>query len=114
MAFRNCGETTEKELVSLCKEYKTNSVIVETKTVEDISLKELSEIEWLSARAITSCNNANLTSLNEILDFYEKRGSFIGIRNCGAQTAKELTELCEKYKHKALTIEIKENVKILD
>lgn len=64
---------------------------------EDILLEELIDNEWLSVRSINICKDAGLTSLNRILDFYAKKGSFMSIRNCGAKTDKELIEICKKY-----------------
>ena len=65
--------------------------------VEDILLEELIDKEWLSVRSINICKDAGLISLNRILDFYSKKGSFMTIRNCGAKTDKELIEICKKY-----------------
>lgn len=64
---------------------------------EDILLEELIDKEWLSVRSINICKDAGLISLNRILDFYSKKGSFMTIRNCGAKTDKELIEICKKY-----------------
>jgi len=64
---------------------------------EDILLEELIDKEWLSVRSINICKDADLISLNRILDFYAKKGSFMSIRNCGAKTDKELIEICKKY-----------------
>ncbi len=64
---------------------------------DDILLEELIEIEWLSVRSINICKDAGLISLNRILDFYSKKGSFMSIRNCGTKTDQELIEICEKY-----------------
>lgn len=63
----------------------------------DILLEELIDKEWLSVRSINICKDAGLISLNRILDFYSKKGSFMTIRNCGAKTDKELIEICKKY-----------------
>ncbi len=64
---------------------------------DDILLEELIDKEWLSVRSINICKDAGLISLNRILDFYSKKGSFMSIRNCGAKTDKELIEICKKY-----------------
>jgi hypothetical protein len=64
---------------------------------DDILLEELIDNEWLSVRSINICKVAGLISLNRILDFYSKKGSFMTIRNCGAKTDKELIEICKKY-----------------
>ncbi len=64
---------------------------------DDILLEELIDNEWLSVRSINICKDAGLISLNRILDFYSKKGSFMTIRNCGAKTDKELIEICKKY-----------------
>ncbi len=64
---------------------------------EDILLEELIDNAWLSVRSINICKDAGLISLNRILDFYAKKGSFMSIRNCGAKTDKELIEICKKY-----------------
>jgi hypothetical protein len=64
---------------------------------EDILLEEIIDNECLSVRSINICRDAGLISLNRILDFYAKKGSFMSIRNCGAKTDKELIEICKKY-----------------
>lgn len=64
---------------------------------DGILLEELIDNEWLSVRSINICKDAGLISLNRILDFYSKKGSFMTIRNCGAKTDKELIEICKKY-----------------
>jgi hypothetical protein len=64
---------------------------------DDILLEELIDNECLSVRSINICKDTGLISLNRILEFYSKKGSFMNIRNCGAKTERELIEICEKY-----------------
>ena len=63
--------------------------------IEDMLLEELIDKEWLSGRSINICKEAGFVTLNLILDFYSKNGSFISIRNCGAKTDKGLIEICK-------------------
>lgn len=71
----------------------------------DISLDEIDETGDLSVRSVNICKDAELTSLKRILDFYEKKKSFISLRNCGSKTEIELVELCKKYQNSKSTLE---------
>lgn len=64
---------------------------------EDISLIVLAEKERLTMRSVNICENAGLTSLNKILKYFHKKGTFIQIRNCGFKSDKELIAICKKY-----------------
>lgn len=79
---------------------------------KDLTLEALNEIEWLTVRSINICKDAGLNTLNLILEYYSKNGSFLSIRNCGAKTEKELIEICKKYKDSYFldeNIELNEN-----
>jgi hypothetical protein len=111
--IENCGSRTEKELIDICKKYqkttqeqKTPSPILEESTditinilANNISLADLIIKENLTARAINACQDAGLNSLLDIIGFYQKKKSFIFIRNCGSTTNNELTDLCKKYQN---------------
>ena len=122
MFIRKCGSKTDKELIELCKKYHDWKPIIEIadntglydKTFQnntfemlnindaDISLEDLADKEFLSVRSVSICENADLTSLKRILDFYEKRKSFLFIRNCGVKTENELVQLCQKYQDRKI------------
>jgi hypothetical protein len=83
--------------------------------LEDIQLEELIEKEWLSARTINICHNADLTSLSRILDFYRTNRTFKSIRNCGSKTEKELVDICKKYQvHISIHEDSEQTESILD
>lgn len=69
--------------------------------VVDKTLEELSSEEFLSVRTINICRYAELTNLSLILKYYNAKGSFLHIKNCGRKSNKELIDLCEK--HNALS-----------
>jgi hypothetical protein len=63
----------------------------------DISLKELADIEKMSVRAVNICYKIGLNSLNKILRFYQLAGDFKSVQNCGQRTENELIFICKKY-----------------
>ncbi len=66
--------------------------------IEDISLEELAEREYLSVRAVNICRSVDIKTLKDLVAFYEKDGmDFMRIRNCGAGTARMLLEVYKKY-----------------
>ncbi len=64
-------------------------------TLEEIYLKE-----DISLRAINSCKLEGLYNLKTIAEFYKANGTFLGLRNCGSRTNRELIDLCNKYESK--------------
>jgi hypothetical protein len=66
---------------------------------ENISLKELSEIENISVRSLNVCKWNRLINLNAILNHFWTKNSFLDLRNCGKKSNTELTKLCLKYKN---------------
>lgn len=71
--------------------------------IPNYSLDDLSQIEGLSIRAITICENYELTNLEKILHFYFiEKESFKHLRNCGKNTDEELVAICKKYKNSIL------------
>lgn len=64
---------------------------------DNISLEHLIFSNALSERAINVCKRAELLSLDNILAYYQKFGSFKQIKNCGPRTELELKSLCNKH-----------------
>lgn len=77
-------------------------------SLHDISLIKLADVERLSVRATNVCKSINLHTLSEILKYYQEKGSFKDVKNCGRRTAEELEVLCKKYK-KISTEVVKDN-----
>lgn len=67
--------------------------------MNDISLKELAVTERLSTRTINLCEDADLTTLRELLVFSQTGPNFKIFRNCGIKTSTELERLCDKYRY---------------
>jgi hypothetical protein len=63
----------------------------------NISIGRLAELEGLSVRVVNSCIRENLTSLDKLLEFYKKHGSFQMLYGCGDLSNTQLTRLCNKY-----------------
>lgn len=63
--------------------------------LENIDIKNLSEIGDLSVRAFNVCMNLGLYTLEDVLNYYEKNKTFIRIRNSGRKTDIELIKLCK-------------------
>ena len=64
---------------------------------ENISLKELTELENLSVRSSNVCEWNGLNDLQGILNYFWDNNNFFGLRNCGQKSNTELIELCQKY-----------------
>jgi hypothetical protein len=64
---------------------------------EDITLEYLFDVEYFTERGLNICKNQGLMNLKQILEYYNKYGTFNNIRNCGKKTNDELIEICEKY-----------------
>lgn len=63
-------------------------------TIDDLFL-----IEDLTVRSINVCKSCNLSNLQDVLNYYQANLTFSNLRNCGANTEKELTTLCVKYSY---------------
>ena len=116
-AIRNCGVSTEKELIELCNTYKVELAIqsqlpspqimpnpVLEYNEESISLDELFYLHILSVRSFNVCNSQGLITLKHILEYYFSGNSFREIRNCGVASEKELIVLCNTDKNKLATL----------
>lgn len=53
---------------------------------DNASLHLLGMIGKINTRSFFILNNANLLNKGSILEFYNKHGSFVGMRNCGEKT----------------------------
>jgi hypothetical protein len=99
----NCGEKTDKELISLSEKYIINFIDINIYSDLDknfgkpISIDTLKILDKLSNRATNVCKKASLNTLNKILFFYKKNKTFRIITNCGKKTDKELISLSIKY-----------------
>ncbi len=116
-AIRNCGVSTEKELIELCNTYKVELAIqsqlpspqimpnpVLEYNEESISLDDLFYSHILSVRSFNVCNSQGLITLKHILEYYFSGNSFREIRNCGVASEKELIVLCNTDKNKLATL----------
>lgn len=65
--------------------------------MENLSLRQLQINGELSERSIMVCSDAHLQYLNDILTFYVKNGTFLGIKYCWLTSNAELVRLCLKY-----------------
>lgn len=63
--------------------------------LSNIEIIDFHESDKLSVRAINVCQNAELYTLEDIVDFYEEKGTFLIIRNSGRKTELELRAFCE-------------------
>ncbi len=63
--------------------------------LSNISILDLYESNKISARAYTSCCNAQFKSLYEIVSYFNQGHSFNDIRNAGRKTCEELECLCK-------------------
>lgn len=63
----------------------------------NISLKELFEIEKLSVRSQNICEWNNLNDLVSILHYYWENNDFFKLQNCDQKSNTELICLCKKY-----------------
>jgi hypothetical protein len=70
---------------------------IKNSNLENLPLEKLVDKERMSVRTVNICKDADLLSLNHILDFYSQKGSFRNLRNCGDKTDKELIAICKKY-----------------
>jgi len=112
--LRNCGQISNDELTLIYKNYKnldisysdekTDSELLVNElfsngSFDDISLQTLANIEKMSVRSYNVCDNANLTSLKQIMQFYYQnfKSQFLCIRNCGEKANNELVSICQKY-----------------
>lgn len=65
--------------------------------LRNITIKDLLEEGRMSVRTSNCCFNANLETLFDIVEYYEKGQHFSNIRNAGKRTCFELEDLCKKY-----------------
>jgi len=66
----------------------------------------------LTQRALNVCAANKLSSLDAVVDYYKLNNNFLGLKNCGAKSNKELIDLCketikETYEEKLEIINIK-------
>ncbi len=136
--LKRCRLDIRKELISVCQDAKNNRLIIslkyhseseddyqfhdvdypcvsEHKLTKDTSIYTLFELGYLSIRACHCCGNAELFTLGSIIK-YGSRGfvHFYSLKNCGRKTAKELCDICSKYKYLLSTNDAPINEKIAD
>jgi len=90
--IRNCGSGTNTELTIICMkyiEYETGSLAGETKL-------DLSLVNAVSVRAYNVCLYNELSSVESLLDYFKRHGSFSEFRNCGLKTNLELIDFCKE------------------
>ena len=61
----------------------------------NITTDSLFKTGKISARAYHVCENGQLMTLGDIIDYYKDEGNFYGIRNSGKKTCLELETLCK-------------------
>ena len=64
----------------------------------NIGLSNIAKSENLSVRTYNICKYNQLLNLNAILQYYFANNDFMGIRNCGKRTNRELITICVKHK----------------
>ncbi len=62
--------------------------------LSNIQIDDLRESGELSIRALNACHNAKFLTLEDMLSFYEEKGTFLSIRNSGLKTELELRAFC--------------------
>lgn len=53
------------------------------------TLEELVDLGKLSVRAYNTCHIGGIYTIKELVNFYNRVGSFLKIRNCGLKTENE-------------------------
>ncbi|AXE17953.1 hypothetical protein DR864_09505 [Runella rosea] len=117
--LRNCGNKSNKELITLCIKYIENEnainilPIKENIFTETISIEEIIDYENISIRSYNVCKSNSLRDLKSLLEYYQNNKTFLNLRNCGSKSNEELTNLCLKYIDKEnitkLTVPTREN-----
>ncbi|PIP54867.1 MAG: hypothetical protein COX07_02980 [Bacteroidetes bacterium CG23_combo_of_CG06-09_8_20_14_all_32_9] len=69
------------------------------KVNRNTSLTELKRIENISVRSFNICWYFNLRTVGDLLSFFEKKRTFITLKNCGIKSEAELVAICKKYKN---------------
>lgn len=99
--IRNCGQKSDDELIELCKEYgfgTEKGLKFETLRRENnTQIQQLLDLKLISIRAFNLCKYSGLSSLDKIVDFFKKHGSFVKIRTCGSKSNLELIKLCKNH-----------------
>jgi hypothetical protein len=90
--LRNCGSNTNDELVLICIKY----IDYETGSLTDDKESELSLENAVSVRAYNVCVYNNLSTVESLIDYFAKYGSFSKFRNCGLKTNLELVAFCKE------------------
>lgn len=101
------GATKSENSIPISDDAQTfeNDVILKGNEIEipNYKLDELAQIDGLSVRTITICENYELTDLRKILNFYFiEKENFRHLRNCGKNSEEELVKLCGKYKESVI------------
>jgi len=65
--------------------------------INNISLDELAEREFLSNRSRHICEVNNFTDVQTLLNYYYSNYTFINLKNCGRKSDEELKKICAKY-----------------
>ena len=105
LQFKHCDITTNKEIRILCKKYiksynefKKNT-LRKTKIIkiEEDQLEYIAGFEGLSVRSRNVLINANLNSLELVLDYYNDNYNFLKFTNCGFLANDEIIVFCKKH-----------------
>lgn len=90
LTIRNCGRKSSEELCLL--------VIDENEFSENFDLLENYFYQKkLSKKALTSCLQNDIRSLDRLINFYRENEDFLTWTNCGFKTNIELIEFCESF-----------------
>lgn len=131
MSLRNCGKKTNIELIEVCQNLvswgvkpicydKIDEPIEEGISIKQIqgklkqmylsnglslsvSLQQLYDFGYIkSIRCVNSCFNYDIITLFDLLEYYLLNGTFLGVRNLGKKSEKELLDIVspvlEEYK----------------
>jgi hypothetical protein len=91
--IRNCGNNSNRELISICIKHIEQAIISDV-TINKMGVN-LSSV--LSVRAFNVCVYNELSTIESLIGYYKSNGSFDKFRNCGQKTNQELTTICIKY-----------------
>jgi hypothetical protein len=105
--IRNCGQKSDDELMDLCNKYLnenyTTFKVGTLRKENNTQIQQLLDRELISVRAYNLCKYAGMDSLDKIVDFYKKHGSFKKIRTCGEKSNNELIALCKNHMLSSVT-----------
>jgi hypothetical protein len=71
------------------------------KNILSFTLSDVRNYFGISQRTLNVCGRSGLTTLQDLLDYYERHGDFSHLMSAGRKTREELTKTCIRYIHEA-------------